>query len=306
MRKFPEQLLRTTSERHFHSPDRITEFKSMKVYKAALAFSSLGIPCHGGSAADVKVLAGDPSTVSRTVSYHETDIVPISTEIRFTTLIELPKEESIVEVTCGDKEYWPVNWTGNLAYVKPAKPGGRTNINLLTASGNVYSFLAAEVSQDPNGHADLKIFVSPSDSNAVIAMKGSPRFIPADSVAVYKKQVEEAQAKLTAERAAVREEAAKERAAIRAEYPDTIKHDYSFAQGGKNPFHVTAIYHDDRFTYIEATPEEAPSVYEVKDGKPSLIQYTFKDGRYTIPKILEEGYLRVGKSELKFHRETAG
>ena len=46
--------------------------------------------------------------------------------------------------------------------------------------------------------------------------------------------------------------------------------------------------------------------YEVKDGKPSLIQYTFKDGRYTIPKILDDGYLRVGKSELKFHRETAG
>jgi type IV secretion system protein VirB9 len=69
---------------------------------------------------------------------------------------------------------------------------------------------------------------------------------------------------------------------------------------------VTAIYHDDRFTYIEAAPEEAPSVYEVKDGKPSLIQYTFKDGRYMIPKILNDGYLRVGKSELKFHRETAG
>src|SRR3954447_3249120 len=226
MRKFPEQLLRTTSERHFHSPDRITEFKSMKVYKAALAFSSLGIPCHGGTAADVKVLAGDPSTVSRTVSYHETDIVPISTEIRFTTLIELPKEESILEVTCGDKEYWPVNWTGNLAYVKPAKPSGRTNINLITASGNVYSFLTTEVSQDPNGHADLKIFVTPSDTSAVVAMKSSPRFIPAESVAAYKKQAEQAEAKLAAQQTANQKELAKERDAIRGEYPDTIKHDY--------------------------------------------------------------------------------
>jgi type IV secretion system protein VirB9 len=68
---------------------------------------------------------------------------------------------------------------------------------------------------------------------------------------------------------------------------------------------VTAIYHDDRFTYIEAKPEEAPSVYEVKDGKASLIQYEFKDGLYTIPKILDDGYLRVGKAELKFHRESA-
>jgi type IV secretion system protein VirB9 len=278
----------------------------MKFRCIALAASCLGIPCVYGSAVDVKVVAGDPNTVSRTVTYQETDIIPIATEIRFTTLIELPKEESILEVTCGDKEYWPVNWTGNLAYVKPAKPGGRTNINLITASGNVYSFLATEVSQDPNGHADLKIFVTPSDSSAVIAMKGSPRFIPADSVAVYKKQAADAEAKLAAEQTATQQDLAKERAALRAEYPDTIKHDYSFAQGAKNPFHVTAIYHDDRFTYIEASPEEAPSVYEVKDGKPSLIQYTFKDGRYTIPKILDEGYLRVGKSELRFHRETAG
>ena len=69
---------------------------------------------------------------------------------------------------------------------------------------------------------------------------------------------------------------------------------------------MTAIYHDDRFTYIEANPQEAPSVYEIKDGKPSLIQYEFKDGRYTVPKILDNGYLRVGKSQLKFHRENAG
>jgi hypothetical protein len=34
--------------------------------------------------------AADPSTTSRRVSYHDSDIVPIMTEVRFTTLIELP------------------------------------------------------------------------------------------------------------------------------------------------------------------------------------------------------------------------
>jgi type IV secretion system protein VirB9 len=69
---------------------------------------------------------------------------------------------------------------------------------------------------------------------------------------------------------------------------------------------VTGIYHDDRFTYIEAQPSEAPAVYEVKDGKPSLIQFEFdpKSRRYTIDKILDDGYLRVGKSQLRFHREN--
>jgi type IV secretion system protein VirB9 len=277
----------------------------MRFRKTAFAVACFGVPvlC---IAADVKVVAGDPSTVSRTVNYYDTDIIPISTEVRFTTLIELPKEESILEVTCGDKEYWPVNWTGNLAYVKPAKPGSRTNINLITASGNVYSFLATEVSQNPDGHADLKIFVNPADTSAMVAMRDKPRFVSADAVASYKKQAEDAHAQLAAEQSAMQQELSKERTELRAEYPATIKHDYKYSVAAKNPFNVTAIYHDDRFTYIEATPEEAPSVYEVKDGKPSLIQYEFKDGRYTIPKILDDGYLRVGKSELKFHRESAG
>jgi type IV secretory pathway VirB9-like protein len=264
--------------------------------------------CIPGTAADVKTIAGDPSIVSRTVAYHDTDIVPISTEVRFTTLIELPKEESILEVTCGDKEFWPVNWTGNLAYVKPAKAGGRTNINLITASGNVYSFLATEISGTQNAHADLKIFVDPADQSAIVAMKDKPRFVSADAIEGFKRTADQAQEQLKAMREKAQKELEREKAELRANYPSTIKHDYKYTVPPKNPFGLTAIYHDDRFTYIEATPQEAPAVYEVKDGKPSLLQYDFdeKTNRYTIPKILDDGYLRVGKSELKFHRESNG
>lgn len=279
----------------------------MGFLKHGLVFALTGLNCIYGTAADVQVLAGDPNTVSRTVSYHDTDIVPISTEVRFTTLIELPKEESILEVTCGDKEFWPVNWTGNLAYIKPAKPGSRTNLNLITASGNVYSFLATEVSNIAGSHADLKVFVNPVDSTALVAMKDKPRFIPANSVEIYKKQAESAQAQLLAQQATVKKELARERVEVRADAATAIRHDYKYSSSAqKSPFNVTAIYHDDRFTYIEATPNEAPAVYEVKDGKPSLIQFEFdqKTGRYTINKILDDGYLRVGKSQLRFHREN--
>lgn len=279
----------------------------MKFRTIALALSCLGALCFFGSAADAPALAGDPSTSSRTVSYHETDIVPISTEVRFTTLIELPKEESILEVTCGDKEYWPVNWTGNLAYIKPAKPGSRTNLNLITASGNVYSFLATEISNVAGSHADLKVFVNPVDSTALVAMKDKPRFIPAGSVEIYKKQAETAQAELAAQQAALKKQLEQERIELRAHAIAAIRHDYEYSSSAeKNPFNVTGIYHDDRFTYIEARPKEAPAVYEVKDGKPSLIQFEFdqKTGRYRINKILDDGYLRVGKSQLRFHREN--
>jgi type IV secretion system protein VirB9 len=258
--------------------------------------------------AEGKVVAGEPNITSRVVVYHETDIVPIATEIRFTTLIELPKEESILEVTCGDKEYWPVNWTGNLAYVKPAKAGGKTNLNLITAAGNVYSFLVTEVSEVAGAHAELKIFVRPGDAGAVAAMKEKPRFVSADAVEVYKKQAEAARAQLSSQEAELKRQVEKERTEASATATIAIRHDYRFSNAAvKNPFNVTGIYHDDKFTYIEASPSEAPAVYEVKDGKPSLIQFEFdeKTRRYTIGKILDEGYLRVGKSEMKFHREAS-
>jgi type IV secretion system protein VirB9 len=279
----------------------------MGVLKQGLVFALIGLTCVSARAADENVVAGDPSTSSRTVNYHETDIIPIATEVRFTTLIELPKEESILEVTCGDKEFWPVNWTGNLAYIKPAKPGSRTNLNLITASGNVYSFLATEVSNIAGSHADLKVFVNPVDSTAVVAMKDKPQFIPAASVEIYKKQAEKAQAQLLSQQAAVKKELARERVEVRAQATAAIRHDYQYSSAAqKSPFHVTGIYHDDRFTYIEAQPSEAPAVYELKDGKPSLIQFEFdpKAGRYRIDKILDDGYLRVGKSQLRFHREN--
>jgi type IV secretion system protein VirB9 len=279
----------------------------MRVLKRGLVFALTGLSCVRASAGEDKVVAGDPSTSSRTVSYHDTDIVPISTQVRFTTLIELPKEESILEVTCGDKEFWPVNWTGNLAYIKPAQPGSRTNLNLITVSGNVYSFLATEVSNVAGGHADLKVFVNPVDSTALVAMKDKPRFVPAGSVEIYKKQAENAQAQLAAQQAALKKELQRERVEVRAQATTSIRHDYKYSSSAqKSPFNVTGIYHDDRFTYIEATPTEAPAVYELKDGKPSLIQFEFdpKTGRYTIDKILDDGYLRVGKSQLRFHREN--
>lgn len=278
----------------------------MKSRNAALALACFSVPCFAGSGPDVTVLAGSPSTLSRTVTYHKTDIIPISTEIRFTTLIELPKEESIIQVTCGDKDYWPVNWSGNLAYIKPAKPGSETNLNLITASGNVYSFLVSEVSQQAGAHADLKVFVTPADRSAIVAMKGQPQFVSIKAVASYKKAAEQAESELQRERASAEKQLEEEKADLRATYGATIKHDYEYSRDGRNPFHVRAIYHDDRFTYIEARPQETPSVYEIKDGKPSLIQYQYdeKSGRYIIPKILDDGYLRIGKHELKFHREA--
>ena len=112
----------------------------------------------------------DPANAARTVHYGERDVCRVRARLRFTTLIVLPKAEQILDFVCGDKEFWVVNGAQNFAYVKPAKAGGRTNLNLVTASGNVYSFVLTEGEAEP----DLKIFVEPRDESMISAVNGAP------------------------------------------------------------------------------------------------------------------------------------
>ena len=274
-----------------------------KLAIACMVATAAGVAADPVGDATNKIVAGDPSLAGRIVRYRAVDVAPISTEIRFSTLIELPTEETIIEVTCGDKEFWPVNWQRNLAYVKPAKQGAKTNLNLITGSGNVYSFFLSEVSEVAGTHADLKVFVNPTDESSIVAMKGKPKFVPADAIAVYREQAEEARTQLVQQTDALRHEYMAKEAEIRAEYPAKIRHDYHWNRAAKNPFHVSSIWHDDKFTYIEAAPDEAPAIYEIRDGKDSLVQFELRGGRYVIPKVLDRGYMRIGKSDLKFSKE---
>ena len=81
-----------------------------------------------------------------------------------------------------------------------------------------------------------------------------------------------------------------------------VRFPYRF-EAGKKPFFVRAMYHDDKFTYIQARPEETPTLYEIKDGKPNLVNFSYKDGVYVVDKILDQGYLAIGKRKLAFTRE---
>jgi type IV secretion system protein VirB9 len=89
---------------------------------------------------------------------------------------------------------------------------------------------------------------------------------------------------------------------FRADYPtQALKFDYTFRD--ERPFDVSAIYHDDKFTYIKSTASEKFAIYEVKDGKPDLITFQLKDGTYVIPTVVDRGYLEIGKHRLEFQRK---
>lgn len=242
--------------------------------------------------------APDVEPVARVVHYGERDVVWLKAKVRYTTLIVLPRDEKILDYTCGDKEYWVVNGSENMAYIKPAKVGARTNLNLITASGNIYSFVLAEVSESPEGAPDLKVFVEPRDESMLSAASGSPRFVAAQTLDDYRQQADLA-------REETRQVKQNSQSAIDAgitRFISNMRFPYRF-EAGKKPFYVRAMYHDDKFTYIQARPEETPVLYEFADGKPNLINFDYADGVYVVHKILDRGYFAIGKEKLNFSRE---
>jgi type IV secretory pathway VirB9-like protein len=244
------------------------------------------------------IMRTDTELDAKVVQYGDRDIVRVKTKLRYTTLIVLPKEEQILDFTCGDKEYWVVNGTQNFAYIKPAKASAETNLNLVTASGNVYSFVLEEVSATPDRAPDLKVFVELKDGSMIAATSGRPRFVSVDVADSYRQQVEGA-------REETRQVKQTTQAAIDngvSRFISNVRFSYRF-EAGKRPFFIRAMYHDDRFTYIQARPEETPTLYEFQDGTPNLINFKYENGAYVVDKILNRGYLAIGKQKLGFTRE---
>jgi Conjugal transfer protein len=99
-------------------------------------------------------------STARTILYHAKDIVNIRAKVKYTTLIQLPATEKIIEAATGDKEFWIIDVVGNFCFVHPTKKDIRSNLNLITDKGNIYSFTLEDVS-DQNGDPDLDSRLSP-------------------------------------------------------------------------------------------------------------------------------------------------
>jgi type IV secretion system protein VirB9 len=231
--------------------------------------------------------SGFAQQTARVVRYHTNDIVSVRAKMRYTTLIQLPATEKILEVATGDKDFWIIDVTGNYCFLHPAKEAIHSNLNLITDKGSVYSFTLDEVEA---GDPDLKVVIEPSDASSVAAVSGLAKFVSASEVVAAQAQVQAAQA-----------HAAQAVEQFRAEYPTkSLKFDYSYRND--KPFNVSAMYQDGQFTYIKSSATEKFSIYEVKDGKPDLINFQLKDGTYVIPKVIDHGYLEIGKHRLAFER----
>ena len=227
---------------------------------------------------------------ARIVQYHSQDIVPIRAKVKYTTLIEVPPTEKIMEAATGDKDFWIVDVVGNFCFVHPAKQGISSNLNLITDKGNIYSFTLEDISAS-SAAPDLKVIIQPADRSSIVAASGPPQFVPSAQLEASKQQLTALQSHVAQ---AVDE--------YKSAYPAQLKFDYVYKQN-EAPFDIQSIYHDDKFTYIKTNAPEKFSVYEMKDGKPNLITYDLREGMYIIPKVMDSGYVELGKKRMDFTRK---
>ena len=229
--------------------------------------------------------AADNAT--RVVHYHANDIVAIHAKMRYTTLIEVPAGEKIMEAATGDKDFWIIEAVQNYCFLHPAKSGLHSNLNLITDKGNIYSFTLDEIGE---GNPDLKVLIEPSDPSLISAISAPSRFIPASDIEFFKTEAQAAQLA-----------ASQQFARFKSDYPTkSLKFDYMYRN--QKPFAVQAIFHDGEFTYIKAAATEKFAVYEAKDGKPNSITFELRDGTYVVPKVLDRAYLQIGKKRMDFVR----
>jgi len=179
---------------------------------------------------------------------------------------------------------------GNFCFVHPAKPGISSNLNLITDKGNIYSFTLQDISTSA-AEPDLKVIIEPADQSSIVAASGPAQFVPAQQLEQSKLQL-----------AALQSHVAQAVDEYKSAYPTELKFDYVYKRD-EAPFDIQSIYHDDKFTYIKTSAPEKFSVYEMKDGKPNLITFDLRDGTYIIPKIMDNGYVELGKKRMDFTRK---
>jgi type IV secretory pathway VirB9-like protein len=239
--------------------------------------------------------------------YSPDDIPIIHTRIRYVTVIILPPTERIIETVCGDKDWWQVDPVENLIYIKPTKAAISTNLTILGKSGMLYQFALEEITEVPNAKPNVRVTVRWPDSLKTAQAAHGPKFVTKaemDSVVEdYQQQLqvatENARTVQTAAKTVLQDEVTR----MRTQYPAELQFDYGIALDTK-PFYVRAMYSDKRFTYVKLDAPEAPAIYEIKDGKPNLLNYDFVNGVFIIRRVVDQGYLAIGKAKLHFSRRT--
>lgn len=247
------------------------------------------------------------------IKERQDQIIEIRAKVRHTTVLVLPKTENILDFVVGDSDYWHLSGAANLAYLKPIATGVRTNLTLVCASGRIYAFLASEGAESP--HLVVRIERTGGGDGRAAESPHKPAFVSRSMVEGYQHAARQAnEAALAAKSdAEARVNEAEQKAAktidqFRSNYPARLKWPYRLEKRAfERPFLVEALWHDGQFTYLRCRAQEAPALYELKDGSPSLVSYDLnQDGLYVVRHVLGDGWLAIGKNRAKWRFVDVG
>ena len=242
--------------------------------------------------------------------------IPVAAQVRHTTTIVLPREETVADVVAGDAEYWDVSAAANVAYIKPLEAGVASNVTLVAESGRVWAFLVAE---STDGEPDLVVYVEDAGRRTPAEVERTALgFVAGSELTREREELSAAEA----ERKALDEASSAEVAALwaehdavwsrwRDEYPRRLRFPYRLDPAALGPpFEVEAMWHDGRFTYLRSRAEESPALYELHEAdrrfgrqsvEPALVSYELHDdGLYVTDHVLGAGRLRIGDSETEW------
>ena len=231
--------------------------------------------------------------------------------VRHTTVIVLPAEERILDFVAGDSEYWHLTGAANVAYLKPLAEDAATNVALVCESGRIYSFLVSEHGEKPP-HLVVRVEAGAAAAALSGGSTGGPAFVARSEVEAYRQMAAQAveaagRAREEAEAgiAEAREQSAAEIEAFRASYPERLRFEYRLdRRASERPFRVEAMWHDGLFTYLRSRAQEAPALYELQDGEPSLVAFDLtEDGLYIARHVLGDGWLQIGDKRLHWRFE---
>lgn len=276
----------------------------MKTRQTIVVTSSLalGVVMHCYAATSPETKHPLFPSAPRTVVIQDADTPPVvRAGLLQSTLILLPAEEKVATVFGGDTVSWVFDG-GHVASrfisIKPKVAGSTTDVHIVSDHGNEYTIQLREISDDSDPHFDSKVFVTPGDQSGKDKLAAMPVFVPVADLDKAKREAAEAQAKEATEAKAAQTKAE----AYRSQYPGQLHFDFTWDQSKGKTLGLEQVWRDDKFTYLRGHFEETPALYELKDGKGSLINFDYNDGLYTIPKAVYNGYLAIGKQRVEFKR----
>lgn len=259
--------------------------------------------------------AGNPRVESRIITHHAGTAERVYVQHGWQTTIELPAEDNYLDFLLGDtpatkreQVHWVVNSFQSAKYVSVRPNKNTQSVTDLTITtekpGHDITLILVDVTHEADAHADTTVILradgEPTDPGT--KQKYDQMFT---QVTAISEKIDEFRKRLDSQDEHIKQglSDAKDKALLQDAATPRENYKYDHKKGAKQPFGVKQMWNNGKYTFITVNTSEVPALYAYRDGKPNWVEWDFKNGVYFVPIVINEGELRVGKKQLRFHRE---